>query len=763
MELYPQYIHRQLDFELIRRQLRALCATPAAKQMVEALKPSAEAKDLEKQLVETDQLLALLLREERIAPVEYPELKVVLHRLQVKGHQLEEEHFADLRSGLSLHLHFYRWLEKKQEELSLLWEAFRDCPPQKEIIELIDDVIDERARVRDQASPELAKIRRSLQKARASADRVFNRVLKKYRDKELLADFSESVSENRRVLAIQAAYKGQVNGIFHGSSAKQSIVFIEPGETVEYNNLIAQYQEEEKTEIRRILQELTKKIAPFYPFIELVVGLLNHLDFVRAKALLAHREGCLLPEISPEPRLSLVKAFNPVLRHFNRERGQETEPLDLHLDREKRILVISGPNAGGKSLALKTVGLLQYMLQCGLLVPVDARSKMALFKNLMVDIGDEQSIENELSTYSSKLASMRHFLQRADAESLLLIDEFGSGSDPDLGSALAQVFLERLNSFQCFGIFTTHFNAIKALAANLPGVENGAMLFNRKTFAPTYRLQTGNPGSSFTFEVAQRSGISPTVIEEARSKVSQNTLEINRLLGQIQDDKIRLEKIRRDQKEELAKLKGLQNEQRQKIAGLEDKLRRQSQVNEKNDRLLYWGQRFQKLLESWMEQKSQKDKKAVVARFIAMLNQRAGEVEQSEQKSHTKVSAAHQRKLDKYTSVAVKKGDSVRVLESGLTGTILEQQGDKYRIALGGNLSTLMERKRFVPAEAPVGAKPQKKRRKKRFGGKKSTSASKAKEKQDSKKKAANSKSKNAPSKSPSGQSSKKPGENKKD
>ena len=728
MKLFPKNINDQLDFGHIRQGLSKLCSTAWAKKKCLELGPLNRLDALTTTLEETDQVLAVLLSQEQYPSAEYQDLSPFLSKLPVKGHALREEQFADIRSTCNTYYGQFRYLKNKQERLPGLWERVRFHEPEKFIVETIDEVLDERGKMRSNASPELAKIRKNLVKSRASADRIFNRVLKKFRDKGYLADFDQSVSENRRVLAIQSTYKGQVQGILHGSSSKQSISFFEPGETVEINNLVSELLEQEQEEIKRILRELTSALSPYHPYILRCTHLLNYLDFTRAKALWAYQEKCCLPQVVQEPLLDLKEAYNPVLRHFNQEKGKATVPLTLKLGAQQRILVISGPNAGGKSLSLKTVGLLQLMLQSGLLVPVHPDSRMGIFSQLMGDIGDSQSIENELSTYSSKLQKMRHFLAAADDQSLLLLDEFGSGSDPELGSALAQVFLERLNSYQSVGIFTTHFNAIKALAAEVEGVENGAMLFDRKTFEPRYELQVGQPGSSYTFEVAQQSGIPKHLIESARGKVQQNTLQVDQLLVQVQDDKIRLEKIKQRQNQEVSKLKKLQAEQRETIAKLEDKLSKQTKVNEENDRLLYWGGRFQKLIDAWMDQKTQKDKKAVVARFIAMLNQRSGEVEKTEKTTHKKQSKAHLQKVEKYTQAPVKVGDEIRVLDSGLTGTILEKQGDKYKIALGGNLSSLMERERFVPASAPIGQKPKKKKRKKSF---KKPSGNKANKKGD--------------------------------
>jgi|GEM_PF-8221 len=770
MELFPSDLSQLLDFPFIQREVARFCSSEEAKNRALNLGPFKEEDRLFRAIDECDQILALMLSEEQFPNAEHPSLKTFLSKLKVQGHALQEEQFGDIRSLVFNYAHLHRFVRNKVDRLPALWDRLDYLPPEKFIIEAIDKVLDERSKVRSNASPDLARIRRDLTRKRASADRIFQRVLKKYRDKGYIADFDESISESRRVLAISAAYKGQIQGILHGSSNKQSIAFIEPGETVEINNEIAELLEAEKEEIKRILRQLSSDLSPYHEHLETVEKAMVWLDFARAKAIFAYQQEACYPEILAERNIHIREAYNPVLRHFNKQKGKSTIPLNLSLDKSQRILVISGPNAGGKSLSLKTVGLLQLMLQSGLAVPVHPESKFSLFKQLFGDIGDAQSIENELSTYSSKLQKMEHFLTYTDSASLLLIDEFGSGSDPELGSALAQVFLDRLNAYGAFGIITTHFNAIKALAAEMEGVINGAMLFDQKSFDPRYELQIGQPGSSYTFEVAQRSGIPSHLIEDARSRVKQNTLEVDRLLVQIQEDKVAIEEVRSKQEAELKKLRKLERIQEERIKKLEEKVQKQSRINEEQDRLMYWGQRFQKLIDAWMAQTSQKDKKAVVARFIAMLNQRSGEVQKEDKLEHRKQVRKHHKDLDKYLAEPVSIGLEVKIIDSGIQGTVLEQKGEKYLLALGGNMTALMDRNKFVRATADIGDKPKRKVRrkvstKKEAGPKKETKVSAKENSENSKaattKQAQGSKSNEAkPSKkeSPSTKASKKAG-----
>ena len=717
MNIYPENLSQQLDFDFVKQSVANLCSNVRAKKQAQRFRTIEDTGELKAELQKTDEVLMSLQREGSFPSAAFEPLEEFLGRLKVSGHILELEHFAQIRSATKVYHELYQFLKKRKPELPGVYAHIEAHEPQPYLIEEINQRIDEHSQLRSNASPELAQIRKKLVSSRASAQRIFDRALKKYRDKGYLADFNESISESRRVLAIQSAYKGQVQGIFHGSSSKQSIVFIEPGETVEINNQVAQLMDDEQQEIRRILRELTATIQPYYQWLSDTTAHLDKLDLLRAKGIYALKEEACLPRIS-EKKHFLKEAYNPVLRYFNSQKNKPTVPVDIDLYDQTRIVVISGPNAGGKSLALKTVGLLQYMLQCGLLIPVHPSSHFRLYEDLYGDIGDAQSIENELSTYSSKLQKMEYFLRNAHENTLLLIDEFGSGSDPDLGSALAQVFLEKLNSFQVTGVFTTHFNAIKALASTLDGVENAAMLFDRKTFKPQYRLKVGNPGSSYTFEVAEQSAIGKHIIEEARQKVNSATLDVDQLLVEIQDERNALERKRKKQERDLGELRKLQKEQKEKIAQLEEKLEKQTKLNETNDRLLYWGQRFQKLVDSWMDQKTNKDKKEVVARFIGILNQRSSEVEKEEKQADKAQQKGQSKKLQKLLKEELGEGDEVKILSSGVKGSIIGRKGDKYSIALGGTMTAVLNRDQFVRADAQLEDKPRRKKRKKSFAGK---------------------------------------------
>ncbi len=713
MELYPKNISEALDFDFIKNRVSQLCGSKAAKQMSHNLVPIAQ-RDLQlEKLASVNEILGFLQAQENFPQIQFVEIMAWAKMLQTRGIVLEEKGFDEIRSCLSSYEHLFQFIKKNKQRLATLYLQMEHLEPQTWIVDAINQIIDERVEVKSNASKELASIRAQLHKSKMAANRIFSRALKKYRDRGVLADFDESISEDRRVLAIQSAYKGQVNGILHGSSSKNSIVFIEPSETVEINNDIANLRDDERQEIRRILKELSAKLHPQAGHLSSVEHKLSQLDFIRAKAQFSFYEDCCVPNISRKQELNLIEAYNPVLKILNRDKGKETLPLDLSLNEQNRLLVISGPNAGGKSIALKTLGILNMMLQCAIPIPVDPRSSMCFFDKLFVDIGDSQSIENELSTYSSKLQKMKHFLEFADDKTLLLIDEFGSGSDPELGSALAQVFLEKLNTFKVYGIFTTHYNSIKAMAAQLEGVQNGAMLFDKTTLTPEYRLEVGNPGSSYTFEVASKSGISAHIIKEARGRTSKNTLKVDHLLVQLQDDKLQMEKMRNNLQAELNKLRKLEQEGINTIAKLEDKLAKQSKVNEENDRQLYWGQRFEKLVTSWENQSGKKDKKEVVSRFIGILNQRSTELEKEETKTISKAQSKRDKQINELKQLDVAIGDAVKILDTGMTGIISEIKKGRYVIALGPNISSTVDREKFIPAKSKIESVPKKKARRK--------------------------------------------------
>lgn len=697
MHTYPDTLFKEIEFDLVREQVASYAATPWAQKKLLDLHPGYSFKQVQVALAEVNEILGLYQNGTSVPALSAATVDEILHRLRVKNNMLEAPEFLQIKDLVDSYNHVHLFFGKQKDFAPTVQLHFADCPQNPEIPKEIDRVLDRKGEVKSDASKELWEIRHSLQKKRAAADRIFYKVAKRYDEAGLLGQFAESVHEDRRVLAVNASFKAQAKGIFHGSSSKSSLIFIEPLETIEINNEITLLLDDERREIMRILRNLTAFMAGHRGHLQDMAIVLRKIDFIHAKARYAYRENACLPHLSKKPELHLVQAINPILRHFNKIRQKSVVPLDVALHEEQRILVISGPNAGGKSLTLKTVGLLQTMLQSGLLVPVHPRSTFGWFGSMMADIGDAQSIENELSTYSSKLAKTKIILEEAQHDSLVLIDEFGSGSDPDLGSALAQVFLEELNNAKAFGVLTTHYNAIKALAGNLPGVANASMQFDSQNFNPEYVLNVGTPGSSYTFEVAQRVGISARLIKQSRQKLDQKTVAIDQLLVAVQTEKNALTEARETMQTRLRELSALKDKQTGKIAQLEEKLEKQRAASISQADTLTWGKKLESLAQSYLKENSAKKKKEIIGRFIMLTGEKAGIVDAQNQKEATKESKRKEAKLQKLLAHPIVVGDKVKLIATNQRGVVLEIRKEKYLISLGMNMSTWAERSKFVP------------------------------------------------------------------
>ena len=699
MNTYPEDLFESIEFDLVKKAVSKRAVTERARARISELKPSSDYAVATRDLQEVHELLGLYLSDLGVPALASDDIKPFLLRLKIQGASLEGEDFLIIKNLIESFNRVYTFFKQHATRTPSMQDKLAHLQKNKSVPDEIDRVLDRRGVVKTSASSDLGKIRGALVKKRTAADRIFYRAVKKYQASGMLADIQETVHDNKRVLAIEGAYKGQVNGVFHGSSAKSSIFFVEPSETQEINNEISVLEEEEKREVTRVLRLLTTFVAAYRDDLRDYSTALYQIDFVNAKALYALDEEACLPRLVDKPSIHLIKAINPVLRSFNGPKGKPVVPLDLLLDSESRILVISGPNAGGKSITLKTVGLLQLMLQSGMLVTVHPDSTMGWFNGLMADIGDSQSIENELSTYSSKLTKMNHFLNAAYGKTLVLIDEFGSGSDPDLGSSMAQVFLKELNNSKTFGVMTTHYNSIKALASELPRVENGSMQFNSTDLSPEYILNQGVPGSSYTYEVAQKVGVSTELISQARSLLNESTVAVDRLLVGIQKEKNDLSKKRELLSARLEELEQMKAKQDHKIQLLEDKVRRQSAMNEQQNAMITWGKKFQNLVTEYGAQGSKKGKEEVVGRFKVYAGERASQTAEDSQKKKSKYQKQKEKAIKKLTSTPAKVGDRVKLIGSRQPGLLVEIKKDQYLLSIGA-LSTWVTRDKFIPAQS---------------------------------------------------------------
>ena len=699
MNTYPEDLFESIEFDLVKQAIIKRAVTERARERIAGLKPSSDYAVVMRDLQEVHEVLGLYLSDFAVPALASDDIKPFLLRLKIQGATLEGEDFLIIKNMIESFNRVYSFFKQHVDRTPSMQSKLAHLSKNKTVPDEIDRVLDRRGVVKTSASPALGKIRGALAKKRAAADRIFYRAVKKYSGSGMLADIQESVHDNKRVLAIEGAFKGQVNGVFHGSSSKATIFYVEPVETLEVNNEIAVLEDEEKREVTRILRLLTAFVAGYRDELRDYSTALYQIDFVNAKALYALDEEACLPQLTDKPHVHLIKAINPVLRSFNAPKGKSVVPLNIRLDTHTRILVISGPNAGGKSITLKTVGLLQLMLQSGMLVTVHPDSTMGWFNGLMADIGDSQSIENELSTYSSKLAKMNHFLSAAYGKTLVLIDEFGSGSDPDLGSSMAQVFLKELNNSKTFGVMTTHYNSIKALAGELPRVENGSMQFNSTDLTPEYVLNQGVPGSSYTYEVAQKVGVSRALIDQAREVLDESTVAVDRLLVGIQKEKNELTRQREKLAQRLEELEQLKEKQDRKINQLEDKVRRQSALNEQQNAMITWGKKFQNLVNEYAEQRSKKGKDEVVGRFKVYAGERASQTAQERDVKKSKYQKQKERKIQKLINTPAKVGDRVKLIGSRQPGEIIEVKKDQYLLSIGA-LSTWVTRDKFIPAES---------------------------------------------------------------
>ncbi len=540
--IYPDTIEQKLDFTLIRERLEAYCSSGLGREQVEQMVYLTDFESIGRLLGETQEMLHI----QEDGSLAYPrgdmhDLRENLARIRVEGLFLDEEELNQLRQTISYAIelaHFFSRLDGNRFPIlsRLTLSSTTAILPQKT---RIDKVIDAFGRMKDNASPELARIRRELSAAQGSVSRAINSILRQAQSEGLLdKDAAPTLREGRLVLPIPPGLKKKIGGIVHDESATGKTVFIEPAQVVEANNKIRSLEGEEKRERARILTEVTNQLRPAVPDILQTEHYLAHLDFLQAKAQLAHSLHAIAPELRNKPIIDFKEARHPVLYLRFIEEGRDVVPLSMRLgEEENRILVISGPNAGGKSVCLKTIGLCQYMLQCGLLVPMREDSRAGVFEQLMIDIGDEQSIADDLSTYSSHLKNMKYFIRNADKNSLFLIDEFGSGTEPMIGGALAEATLKELHEQQAVGVVTTHYSNLKHFAESTEGILNGAMLYDRGALKPLFQLSTGQAGSSFAIEIARQIGMPEAIIERAIEIVGTEHIDYDKQLQDIARDK----------------------------------------------------------------------------------------------------------------------------------------------------------------------------------------------------------------------------------
>ena len=543
--IYPNNFEQKIGFDQIRQILRERCLSTLGKDKVEEMGFSCAPSEVSSRLDEVAEFVRIIQEEDSFPNQYFFDVRPALHRASIEGMYMDEGELFDLRRSLETISHIVLFLRRndieeeneasKYPRLEALATEVQSYPT---LIRRIDGIVNKFGKIKDNASPALAGIRRELAATAGSISRTLNSILRSAQAEGIVdKDVNPTVRDGRLVIPVVPALKRRIKGIVHDESATGKTVFIEPAEVVEANNKIRELEGEERREIIRILTEFSNEVRPQIPEILESYQFLAIIDFIRAKALTAIVMDAIRPQLKEHPHIDWVEAIHPLLQISLAKHHKKVIPLDITLNREQRILIISGPNAGGKSVCLKTVGLLQYMLQCGMLIPLKRASVAGIFNSIFIDIGDEQSIEDDLSTYSSHLLNMKNMMREANGHSLILIDEFGSGTEPLIGGAIAEAVLRRFNDKHAYGVITTHYSNLKQFAENHKGVVNGAMLYDRHQMQALYQLQIGNPGSSFAVEIARKIGLPEEVIADASDIVGSEYIQSDKYLQDIVRDK----------------------------------------------------------------------------------------------------------------------------------------------------------------------------------------------------------------------------------
>ena len=543
--IYPNNFEQKIGFDQIRHILRERCLSTLGKDRIEDMHFVTVPDEVNRQLDEVTEFVRIIQEEDSFPNQYFFDVRPALHRATIEGLYMDEGELFDLRRSLetiSQIVAFLRHSDTEEEEgsnkypnLGALAAEVQSFPT---LIRRIDGIVNKFGKIKDNASATLANIRRELAATTGSISRTLNSILRSAQAEGIVEkDVNPTVRDGRLVIPVAPALKRRIKGIVHDESATGKTVFIEPAEVVEANNRIRELEAEERREVIRILTEFTDEVRPQIPEILESYSFLAEIDFIRAKALTAIAMEGIKPQMRDYPYIDWVEAIHPLLQISLAKHHKKVVPLDIKLSKEQRILIISGPNAGGKSVCLKTVGLLQYMLQCGMLIPVKRAGGAGIFESIFIDIGDEQSIEDDLSTYSSHLLNMKNMMREADSRSLILIDEFGSGTEPLIGGAMAEAVLRRFNAKHAYGVITTHYSNLKQFAENHKGVVNGAMLYDRHQMQALYQLQIGNPGSSFAVEIARKIGLPEEVIADASEIVGSEYIQSDKFLQDIVRDK----------------------------------------------------------------------------------------------------------------------------------------------------------------------------------------------------------------------------------
>lgn len=697
---------QDLEFNVVLDQASSFCTTTDGKKNMLLLEPLTYRNAVKDSLQHTNEYLQSYSSEYRIPNHGFDPIEKELQLLGIENSTLEKDSIrklAVLPRTVNEHITFFK---KQQLLFPKLFSRLEKIEKNEYVPQAVDAVLDRFGEVKDDASPDLKNLRREMNSVKGQLNGSFGAALSHYSQMDYLDEIRETVIENRRVLAVKAMYRRKVKGKVMGSSKTGSISYIEPERVLTLSRKLAELEVEEAEEIHRILKTLTETLRPFLEEFKIYRDYLTHTDIIAAKARYAQSIEALLPIMVEHRELELVDAYHPLLLVSNRARNEKTYPQTIGLKADNRIIVISGPNAGGKSITLKTIGLLQLMIQAGFLIPVHEKSRMSIFKHVLTDIGDNQSIDNHLSTYSYRLKNMRGFLKKADDKTLFLIDEFGTGSDPELGGALAESMLEELYSRKSFGIITTHYTNLKMLANELPEMTNANMLFDAQSLEPIYKLQLGEAGSSFTFEVAQKNGIPYSLINKAKKKVERGKIRFDKSIAALQKERSNLRKNNESLREREIKATQKVNKLDDTQDRVQQKLLDFQEMYDSYQRYIQLGKKFDGLAKDFSNNKK---KKLLVDELMKMVitenvkrqpppkkveakkhKQEQGKKKQLENEVIQKVAKIREEKkknpkpvVAPKPKVTLKKNDRVRLLDSKSIGTIDQIERGKATVNYG--------------------------------------------------------------------------------
>ncbi|MHB1177787.1 MAG: endonuclease MutS2 [Daejeonella sp.] len=669
--IYPNNAAEKLGFLEIKELIKSYCLSTMGQQMVDRIQVMINYDHINKFLRQTSEFKNILLNDSPLPIQNFFDIKSLAEKARIEGTYLTEDEFFKVSLSLGTVFSVIQYFSDREGLYPNLEALFEHLPIEKSIIRKIETIIDPKGKIKNNASTALGNITSGIAKAGQEARKKVDQIFKNAQNNGWTADGNLTVRDGRLCIPVSAESKRKIRGFIHDESSSGQTVYLEPEEVFQLNNSIRDLEFEKRREIIKLLIALTSELRPCVPLLLSYHGLLTKLDFVRAKALFAISIDGIMPQLIKEAEIDLINARHPLLVLNFKKEQQTVVPLNIRIEEDQRVIVVSGPNAGGKSVCMKTVGLLQVMIQAGLLIPADEHSKVGLFKQIFADIGDDQSIESDLSTYSAHLSKMKNFMEMANSKTLILIDEFGTGTDPQFGGPIAEAVLEELNQKKVRGVVTTHYSNLKTFANATPGLENASMLFDNQEMQPLYILSLGKPGSSYAFEIAQKIGLSAKVLQSARNKIGDYQKKVDTLLIDLERDKKELIDTRVSLEKKERGLKAMLTENEQLKSYLEDnkksilkdaKIEAQSIIRNAN-----------KLIENTISEiRENKADKQQTQKLRQNLEQ---ELKRNE---------VQEKKIAKPQEISeLKKGDWVKLSDSETIGQVMEIARDNVILSMG--------------------------------------------------------------------------------